>query len=398
MIKAIHMNRMVGAARRGLILVAVFALSACNAPNQPPSTPAGPPAMPPVAAKIAQPIHRQVVDWDEFTGHIDAVESVQIRARVNGYLERVNFRDGQLVRRGDLLFVIDQRPYQADWGRAQAQLAEAQVRLQRARNDLARGEKLRKSRAMSEEEYDARSKAVLEGEAAIQGAEAAARAARLNLDYTEVHSPINGKIGRELITVGNLVRADETLLTTVVSVDPVYVYLDADERAVLRFRRWQEKTKTGGGLLPAELALSDETGFPHRGHIDYVDPWLEPATGTLRTRGVFANPTGLLSPGLFARVRIQAGGEYQSLLIPERAIASDQGEKFVWLAKDDGSVEYRRVVPGASFGGLRVIQDGLKGGEWVVVEGGGKIRPGAKLAAEKVPAEAVPDAAKGAAK
>jgi multidrug efflux system membrane fusion protein len=361
-------------------------LGGCGAAGQD-APAAGPGQMPPVPVKTGLPLQKDVVDWDEYTGRIEAVESVEIRARVSGYLDKVNFNDGDKVKKGDLLFVIDPRPYRAELGRAEAELERARSRLELARNDLERAERLRHSKAISEEEYDGRSKGMREAAAAVRAAEAAVQTARLSLSFTEVRAPIAGRIGRELITEGNLVNADQTLLTTIVSLDPVYVYVDADERAVLRYRRQPGADPRLGARnlrIPAELALLDETGFPHQGYIDYVEPRLDATTGTLRARGVFPNPDELLSPGFFARLRIPGGTPHRSLLIPDRAIGVDQGQKFVWVAKDDGSIEYRRIVAGGQFGPLRAITEGLKPQDQVIIEGIQKLRPGAKVKAERV--------------
>lgn len=369
----------------GTLLLIQF--GACGNSGQAPA--AAPAAqMPPVPVKAGNPLKKEVTEWDEYTGRIEALQSVEIRARVSGYLDRVNFKDGDKVRKGDLLFVIDPRPYRADLNRAEAELERARTRLELARNSLQRAEHLRKSKAISEEDYDGRSKGVRESSAAVRSAEAAVQTARLNVDFTEIHAPISGRIGRELITVGNLVNADQTLLTTIVSTDPMYVYVDADERAVLRYRRLAEsgqRTSARDARIAAELALLDETGFPHKGYIDYVEPRMDAGTGTLRARGVFPNPNELLSPGFFARLRIHAGKPHETLLIPERAIGTDQGQKFVWLAKADGSVEYRRIMPGAQFGPLRAVAEGLAPEDRVVIEGIQKIRPGVKVRAEYVP-------------
>lgn len=360
-------------------------LAGCGGSGQAPAAPAG--SMPPVPVKAGTPLQKEVTEWDEYTGRIEALESVEIRARVSGYLDRVNFKDGDRVKKGDLLFVIDPRPYRAELNRVEAELERARTRLELARNSLQRAEHLRKSKAISEEDYDGRSKAVRESAAEVRSAEAAAQTARLNLDFTEIHAPIGGRIGRELITVGNLVNADQTLLTSIVSTDPVYVYVDADERAVLKYRRLAEtgqRTSARDARIPAELALLDETGFPHRGYIDYVEPRMDAGTGTLRARGVFPNPNELLSPGFFARLRVHAGQPHEALLIPERAIGTDQGQKFVWVAKADGSVEYRRIVPGAQFGSLRAVAEGLGPEDQVVIEGIQKLRPGVKVQPEPV--------------
>jgi multidrug efflux system membrane fusion protein len=337
--------------------------------------------------KAGLPLQKEVLEWDEYTGRLESMESVEIRARVSGYLERVNFRDGDTVKKGDLLFTIDPRPYQAELSRAEAELERVKARQALAENDLRRAEKLRRSKAISEEEYDSRSKGVREFAGAVRSAEAAVQTARLNLEFTTIRAPIGGRIGRELITVGNLVNGDQTVLTTIGSLDPVYIYVDADERAVLKYQRTPDMKRQFHSRdlhMPAQLGLLDEPDFPHQGYIDFVESKLNVATGTLRARGVFPNPDRLLIPGFFARLRIPGGPAHAALLIPERAIGSDQGQKFVWIAKPDGAIEYRRVTLGGQHGALRAVADGLKPDEQVVIEGIQKLRPGAKVKAEVV--------------
>lgn len=359
-----------------------------TAPPKPPaSAPKTPAAPPPVPVKTTLPQTRQVLDWDEYTGHVEAMETVEIRARVSGYLEKVGFEDGAKVRKGDLLFVIDQRSYLTELKRAEAELERTRTKLELAENDLKRAERLRQSKAISDEEYDSRSKGLAESTATLHSAETAVEMARLNLDFTQVRSPIDGRIGRELITVGNLVNGDQTLLTTIVSVDPMYVYVDADERSILKYRRL-----TAGGLrgqngkanIVAQLGLIDETGYPHTGYIDYVDPRMDAATGTLRVRAVFPNPKELLSPGLFARIRIHGGSPHPALLIPGRAVVTDQDQNYVWVARADGSLDYRKVKVGKLFGSFRTIELGLGRNDAVVVDGIAKLRPGARVKAEPI--------------
>ncbi|MGZ8158999.1 MAG: efflux RND transporter periplasmic adaptor subunit [Methylobacter sp.] len=340
--------------------------------------------------KIAQPLSQEVTEWDEYTGRIEAVNSVDVRARVSGYLDKVNFKAGDKVRKGDLLFLIDPKPFTAQLNYAQAELERAKSRHELAKNDLERAERLFKAKAISEEEHDARSKGLRETVAAVQSAEANVYTARLNLEYTQVRSPIDGRIGRELITVGNVVNGgggDATLLTFIVSTDPVYVYADADERSVLKYRR--QAHKGGRGSLgdertPVELAVADEAGFPHQGHLDYISPREDAATGTLALRGVFANPDELLSPGFFARMRVRASAPYPAILLPDRAIGTDQAQRFVWVVNQDNQVEYRKVELGAHIGESRVITEGLKPEEWAVIEGIQKIRPGIKVNPERI--------------
>lgn len=361
------------------------ALTACGENTPPTPSPSTPKPMLPLPVKTVQPLRREVLDWDEYTGRIEAVESVDIRARVSGYLEEVRFKDGDKVKKGDLLFMIDRRTYAAELKRAEAELERTRTKLELAGNDLKRAERLRQSKAISDEEYDSRSKGLAESTATMHSAEAAVEMARLNLDFTQVRSPIDGRIGRELITSGNLVVGDQTLLTTVVSIDPIYVYLDADERSILKYRRLSAKdqrSRGSGGRIVAQLGLIDESGYPHQGFIDYVDPRMDATTGTLRVRGVFPNPGELLSPGLFARVRIHGGSPYPALLIPGRAITTDQDHKYVWVAQPDGGVEYRKITPGGQFGSFRVIKEGLQPDDAIVVDGIAKLRPGVKIKAE----------------
>lgn len=364
-----------------------FLLSGCS-----PSENRQAAAMPPPLVKIAQPLHREVMVWDEFPGRIAAVESVDVRARVDGYLEKVNFKPGERVKKGDLLFLIDPRPFRALLNHAQAELDQAKARLALAKNNLARADHMYKSRAISEEEYDARSKGLTEATAAVQSAEANVYTARLNLEFTEVRASISGHVGRELITAGNLVKgggADATQLTFIVSTDPVYVYVDVDERSALKYQRLarercvRPQADARQGCMPAEMALVDESGFPHRGYIEYESPRLTASTGTLTLRAVFPNPDGLLSPGLFAKLRVPGSAPFQAVLLPDRAVATDLAQKFVWVLGGDNKVERRPVVPGALIDGLQVITEGLGPEDWVVVEGIQKLKPGLAVNAQK---------------
>ena len=341
-------------------------------------------AMPPLPVTVVHPTLQEVTDWDAYTGRVEASQTVEIRSRVSGYLDQIRFKDGERVRKGDLLFVIDQRSYLTDLKRAQAELDKTRTKLELAQNDLKRAERLRQSKAISDEEYDSRSKGLAESTATLHAAEAAVDMARLNLDFTQIRSPIDGRIGRELITVGNLVNSDQTLLTTIVSTDPMYVYLDADERSVLKYRRLAAEGRRANDQtrIVAELGLMDEAGYPHVGYIDYVDPRLDPSTGTLRVRGIFSNPDELLSSGLFARVRITGEPAQPALTVPDRAIATDQNLKYVWVALADGRIEHRTITPGALQGRDRIILQGLTVDDNVIVGGIAKLRPGMKVRAE----------------
>ncbi len=344
-------------------------------------------APPPANVKIAQALNRETNEWDEYTGRIEAVNAVDVRARIGGYLEKVNFHAGDKVKKGDLLFLIDPKPLKAQLNYAGAELERAKTKHELAKNDLARAENLFKAKAISAEEYDARGKGLRETAASVVSAEATVYTAKLNLEYTEIRAPINGRVSRELITAGNLVEADETLLTRIVSTDPIYVYVDADEQAVLKYRRQAQQSGKGSADLlgaPVELAVADESDFPHRGQLDYVAPSADAATGTLTLRGVFANPDELLSPGFFARMRLRGSGAYLALLLPDRAIGADQAQRFVWVINQNNQAEYRQVTPGPRIGALRVISQGLQPGDWVVVEGLQKLKPGATVNPEKI--------------
>ena len=358
------------------LLALVAALGAGCGPQKPP------PAPPPPTVSVTEVVQREVMEWDEYTGRLEPVESVEVRARVNGYLESIHFEDGALVKKNDLLFVIDPRPYKTDYDRAEAELARAETRLELASNDFDRAGRLFKSHAISEEEYDSRSKAKKEADSNLTAAKAALEGARLNLEYTRVQAPIDGRISRRYVTAGNLVHGGTgmpTLLTTIVSIDPIYCYIDADERSVLRYQQLSREGKRVSARdfkIPCEMALANETGFPHKGMIDFVDNRLDPHTGTLRARGVFTNSNRALTPGLFARLRIPGSGKYQALLLPDRAFSSDQTLKFVYVVNAQGKVEFRPVTVGPVVDGLRVVRDGLKAGERVIVEGHMRVRPG----------------------
>ncbi|MDO9169557.1 MAG: efflux RND transporter periplasmic adaptor subunit [Methylobacter sp.] len=340
--------------------------------------------------KIAQALSQDVTEWDEYTGRIEAVNSVDVRARVSGYLDKVNFKAGDRVNQDDLLFQIDPKPFTAQLNYAEAELQRAKSKHELAKNDLSRAERLFRVKAISEEEHDARSKGLQETGAAVQSAKASVYTARLNLEFTQVRSPISGRIGRELITAGNLVNGgggDATLLTFIVSTDPVYVYVDADERSVLKYRRQAKKSgqgNLGDEQTPVELAVADEPSFPHQGHLDYISPRADTATGTLSLRGVFANPDELLSPGFFARLRVRASAPYRAILLPDRAIGTDLAQRFIWVVNQENQVEYRKVVLGAHIGESRVIIEGLTSEEWAVIEGIQKLKPGIKVNPERI--------------
>src|SRR5436190_22786879 len=330
---------------------------------------------------VAPAIERVVADWDEFTGHFEAVNAVEVRPRVAGFVHRVEFTEGALVREGDVLFTIDPRPYEADAARAEALLEQARTRKQLADMEVERAQKLVSSQAISREELDARTSGRAEGDAAIRAAEAAVKIARLNLEWTVVRAPISGRVGRAEITPGNVVQAgppSPTLLTTIVSLDPIYVYFDTDEQAYLKYMGGQSAGPSGRQVL---IGLANETGFPHDGRLNFVDNRVDGASGTIRARALISNPNHLFTPGLFARVRLLGSQQHPAILVQDQAIGTDQDRKFVLVLKSDNSVEYRPVVTGRIVDGLRTVESGLKPGERVVINGLMRVRPGMKVAA-----------------
>jgi membrane fusion protein, multidrug efflux system len=339
------------------------------------------PSMQAPQVTVAPAVERVVADWDEFTGHFEAVNSVEVRPRVGGFLERVGFTEGAIVHQGDVLFVIDQRPYEAEVARAEAVLAQARTRNQLAGMEVERAQKLVSSQAISREELDARTSGQAEGDAGVKGAEAALRVARLNLEWTVVRAPITGRVGRAEITPGNVVQAgppSPSLLTTIVSIDPIYVYFDTDEQAYLKYIGANATGPKGRQVL---IGLANETGFPHEGRLNFVDNRVNGASGTINVRALLPNPNGLFTPGLFARVRLLGGQQHPAVLVQDQAIGTDQDRKFVLVLKSDNSVEYRPVVTGRVVDGLRTVESGLKPGERVVINGLMRVRPGMKVAA-----------------
>jgi RND family efflux transporter MFP subunit len=344
--------------------------------------PSGAPEAAPTPVTVSRPVERDVTDYADFTGRTAAVDSVELRARVWGYLDKVNFKEGALVQKGDVLFEIDPLTYQAALNHAEGNLASMQARLVRLDADLARAKRLFGTGAISREEYD---KVVGDrGEAAAsrEALKAAVERAKLDLQYTKVTAPISGRVSRYVVTVGNVVQAGDqggTLLTTIVSVDPMYAYFDVDEHTALRVRQLVREGKSDSprdGGFPVSLGLANEEGHPHRGTINFVDNQVNPRTGTIRLRGVFPNKEQVLLPGLFARVRAPIGRPHKALLVSERALDTDQGQKILYLVNEKNEVVSRPVRLGALHDGLREITDGLKPGERVIVNGLQQVRPG----------------------
>lgn len=340
---------------------------------------------PPPSVTVVTPEVRKVIDWDLFTGRLASPETVEVRARVSGYLQEVHFKEGAEINAGDLLFTIDPRPYEAMVQQVEARVASSQSRVELTANELQNVAKLQGNGAISAEDYERRAKAAAEAAAILKGAEAELREAKLDLEFTEIRSPITGRVSDARVTKGNLVTGggtEPTLLTTVVSLDPIYCYIEADERSVLKYRQLHREGKRVSaqfGKVEAEMELALESGFPHKGYIDFVDNVLDPATGTIRARAVFPNPDKLMAPGFFARVRVPGSGEYEGLLIPDRSIADDQGTSFVWVIDDSNTANYRKVVTGPLLDGLRIVREGLSPGEKVVVDGVMTVRNGAKV-------------------
>lgn len=369
---------------------AVALLSVLGCEHEPaPLAPTAPPTV-----TISQPIEREISDEVGFIGHTEAIKKVEIRARVSGFIDRVAFEDGQLVKQGELLFQIDPRPFDAEVAKDQAALAVAKARAKRAAADLLRAEKLISGKTITQEDYDKTIADEAESAAAVKQVEASLTSAQLNREFSTVTAPISGRMGRAEIAKGNLVESTSgsaTLLTTIVPVDPIYAYFDVEEQIVLRYSRGA--SDRGRPMIPVEMQLADEDGFPHQGKIDFVDNQIDPATGTVKVRGVFANADGAILPGMFVRVRIRSAKKRPALLVSDRAVGMDQGRKYLLLVGADGKAEYREVETGPLVDGLRAIEKGLQPGEWVIVNGLQRARPGRAVEAEKTAMPLPPAAA-----
>jgi RND family efflux transporter MFP subunit len=351
-------------------------------------------APPPLEVSVSQPLQEPVQEALEFTGRTRAIESVELRARVTGYVTKVAFTAGALVNAGDLLFEIDPREYQATVLRQEGEVARLRAQLARAESEVARNTALRPSGAASQRELE---RAVAERGAAegeLKAKIAQLELAKLDLEFTRVTSPIAGRVSQAEVTQGNLVVVGASggpLLTTVVSIDPIYVDFDGDERALIRLRKEQiardgkaSPENAQANAAPVLVALADEEGFPHKGSIDFVDNQVDPSTGTIRVRAVLPNTNSLLTPGLFVRVRLPVGESRPGLLVTDRAIGTDQDRKYVLVVNDKNVVEYRQVKLGALQGGLRTVSEGIAPGDWVVVNGIQRARPGVTVAPQKV--------------
>lgn len=379
-----------GTNRRGLLasltlsvaLVAIVAVSLSGNRAQGDTPPATPPAVPVSVATVEA---REVVPWAEFSGRLEAIERVELRSRVAGVVEAVHFREGSLVKQGDLLVSIDQAPYLAELERAQAQVLAAEARVALAESENERGQQLIASRNLSQRDLDTRVNALREAKANLRAAEAARRTAQLNLDYTQIRAPISGRIGRLDVTTGNLIAAGGQVLTTLLSVDPIYAAFNADERSVLDALASLPEGSRALEQIPVRLTTATAEHASFGGQLHFVDNGIDGASGTVRVRALLDNPDGKLMPGQFVRVQLGQAKAESQLVINERAVGTDQSKKFVFVIGDDGKAAWREVSLGAAHDGLRVVTNGLKAGERIVVNGLQRVRPGAVVAAEPVP-------------
>jgi multidrug efflux system membrane fusion protein len=345
-------------------------------------TPAG---APPPEVTVAQALSRKVSDSAEFTGRLEAVNTVQVQPRVGGFVESVHFQEGAVVHKGDVLFQLDARPYQAEVDRLSANQAQARAELSLAETNQQRATMLLAQHAIAKQEADRQETTAQSARAQLGAATAALAAARLNLDFTKVRSPIDGRVSNARVTPGNLVTSND-VLTSVVSVNPVYVYFDVDEHTWLKLDHLRADAKQAGrsARIEATMGLADESGYPHEGRLDFVDNQLHTGSGTMRLRAVFDNADGLYTPGLYARVQLQSGQVKSRVLVDDRAIGTDLGNQFVYVVDKDHKVQYRKVETGALVHGLRVIESGVKPSDLVVVNGLQRVRPGAEVNPQKV--------------
>lgn len=335
---------------------------------------------------VATVLERQITNYQEFTGRIEAVERVELRPRVSGYIESVTFREGTEVNKGDVLFVIDPRPYEATLKRAQAELARAQSAYRQAQTEHDRAVKLLELRALSQEEFDARTAGSERASADVQAAQAAVDAAQLDLAFTKVRAPISGVVGKAEITAGNFVASGQTLLTSLVSIDPVYVRFDGDEAAYLRQAQYDRANGADKAQQPQAVwvGLANEESYPHQGVMVFTDNELDPQTGTIRARARLSNRDRLFTPGLFARVRLGEGASHSAILIEDSAVGTDQTRRFVYVVKPDNTLEFREVELGPLYEGLRVVRGGLQPDEQIVVNGLMRVRPGITVNPQQV--------------
>lgn len=369
------------------ILVVMSLMSAFAAAASQPALAQGAPGGPPPPVTVAKPVVKDVVETDDFTGRYEAVDFVEVRARVTGFMDQVAFRDGTFVNKGDLLFVIDKRPYKATLDGAEAALGAAQARVNFAEGDLGRAEQLRQTGNITEQLLEQRRQNSLTAKADLNQAQAAAREARLNYEFTEVRAPISGRIGRRMVSEGNLVNANTTLLTTIVSLDPVYFSFDIDERAYLSYQKLaRERGRERGALTGTDVLVSvtGEKEATRKATLDFIDNRVDAATGTIRARATVPNPDLTIVPGVFGIVAVPGSPPYRGVLVPDAAVATDQDRRQVWTVNPDGSVTPKPVRPGPKIDGYRLIREGLTGDETIVIKGLQRVRPGAKVTPQEV--------------
>jgi multidrug efflux system membrane fusion protein len=388
----------IAAAAIAVVGGAAFGLQA-SAQGPADAAPAAPPA---IAVAVAQVTQQDVALWDEFSGRLEAVQRVDIRPRVAGAVQAVHFREGALIKQGDLLFTLDAAPFNAEVDRAQAQVVAAQARLSYTHSEMERSTRLWEERAIAQREHDERVNAQREADANLRAAQAALQTARLNLGYTQVRAPIAGRVGRVEVTVGNLVAsgAGAPVLTTMVSVSPIYASFDSDEQVVVRALDGLEAGQGGRARIeriPVQMGTGTAGGTPHAGHLQLIDNQVDAQSGTVRVRAVFENQDGALMPGQFARIRMGQARSTSAVLVNERAVGTDQSKKYVMVvaagANGDAVAEYREVQLGAPVNGLRIVTSGLKAGERIVVNGLQRVRPGARIDAQDVPMANKPEIA-----
>jgi membrane fusion protein, multidrug efflux system len=362
------------------LAVAALALGGCD--RKPAAT-----VPPPPAVTVAHPLQKNITEWDEYTGRFQAVETVEVRARVSGFIDKVQVNEGQLVKQGDLLFVIDQRPFQLAVEQAAADVARAQAKLEIATADVARAAPLVESQTVTGREFDTRKSTQRDAAGQVASAQAALKTAQLNLEWTEVRAPIAGRISDRRVDAGNLITggpSGATLLTVIVSIDPIHFVFDGSEADFIRYLRLARagaRPSSRDAQNPVSVRLADETEFAHQGRMDFVDNAVNPKTGTIRGRAVFDNKDGFLTPGFFGRMRL-FGGTHDAVLVPDSAIASDQSRKIVFTVADDGTVGVKLVELGPIVDGLRVIRSGLAASDRIVIDGLARARPGQKVRPE----------------
>lgn len=363
----------------------LYLLAACGESPQSQAQ-GGPPPAPPVS--VAKVIQHKITEWDEFTGRLEATESVSLRPRISGYIDSVTFTEGTLIKEGEVLFTIDSDAFDAEVNRLSAELADEQSQLQLAKSSYKRALGLNNTNAISKEDLDSRSAELDQAKARVRSVAAALDAAKLNLSYTKVTAPIAGRVSRAVQTKGNYVSAGSSLLTTIVSVDRMYAYFDTDEQTYLKYLQLEQQgtlPSTRYGKNPVYLGLANESDHPHEGYVDFIDNQIDTSTGTIRGRAVFENDNGQFVPGMFARLKLIGSAPYDAILISDKAIATDLKTKFVLVVDDQNTAQYRSIILGEKINGLRIVKSGLTAEDRIVVNGLQRVRPGSPVAPSEVP-------------